>query len=491
MSDIKIMMDGEEYTFPEGTSEDVMREALMSVHADSQPQAPQGGSIADPLGKGLSFGFADEAAGAIGATVNSAMNLFDAGTGDDWGEAYEGIRDAARYNEAAFAERNPKTAMGAEIGGALATGIGGAAKLGLGAAFNTVRGGAALGAAEGGLYGLGASEEETLGGMALDTAKGAGIGAVGGAAFPAAARGINRLRGGRLADDVIDAAEPPSTGQLFEEGGQAAERARAAGVGVRPQSLRAEVDRIATDAQENLIDHGLHPNSTRLLARIEEEVAGTIESSASMDFARLDNLRRLAGGAAKSGSPDDMRIATRIKNSLDDYIDNLDQSDVSTGNAREAAEGITEMRDKWARARRSETLDDAYQRAGDKAGFFTGSGFENALRSEFRKLLTSKRGLRGFSAEEIGAIRHAVRGGPMDNLLRSLGKLAPTGVVSFGVGSGAGAYIGGALGGPVGAAIGTAAVPAVGWLARRAATRRTEKNIAEAMRAPRRARLEE
>ena len=53
-----------------------------------------------------------------------------------------------------------------------------------------------------------------------------------------------------------------------------------------------------------------------------------------------------------------------------------------------------------------------------------------------------------------------------------LGKLAPTGIVSAGIGGSAG-Y---ALGGPVGAV----AVPAVGAIARRGATKMTQRNVEKA-----------
>jgi hypothetical protein len=57
-----------------------------------------------------------------------------------------------------------------------------------------------------------------------------------------------------------------------------------------------------------------------------------------------------------------------------------------------------------------------------------------------------------------------------------VGKLAPTNVISGGVGAGAGAYIGGALGGPVGAGVGAVAVPTLGAIARSGAAALTKRN---------------
>ena len=50
----------------------------------------------------------------------------------------------------------------------------------------------------------------------------------------------------------------------------------------------------------------------------------------------------------------------------------------------------------------------------NRAAQFSGSGFENALRTEFRNLAQNPKRLRGFSAEEQAAIRRVARGGPAD-----------------------------------------------------------------------------
>lgn len=183
-----------------------LADALRGVR-QAQNEPPSGGSIFDPLAQGLSFGFSDEIAGGLGAGVNSVANLFGAGSGEPFGDAYRGIRDAARENSAAFAERNPVPALAAEVGGGLLTGGVGAARTG------ALQGGQALsrlsaqGAAQGGLYGAGASEAEDAAGLLGDAVTGAGLGATTGLLVPVAGRlagaglkrgtsGVNRLLGG-------------------------------------------------------------------------------------------------------------------------------------------------------------------------------------------------------------------------------------------------------------------------------------------------------
>ena len=153
-------------------------------------EVPEGGSIADALGQGLTFGFADEIAGLGGATANQVAKLFGKGTDDSFLDAYKGIRDSARENRDAFRTRNPKTALTAEILGGVATGGVGAARTGVLQGGNRIRNLARAGALEGGIYGLGASDADSVGGLATDTATGALVGSVAGAAIPAVGQRI-------------------------------------------------------------------------------------------------------------------------------------------------------------------------------------------------------------------------------------------------------------------------------------------------------------
>ena len=78
-------------------------------------------------------------------------------------------------------------------------------------------------------------------------------------------------------------------------------------------------------------------------------------------------------------------MATIITDKIDDYIAGLGSKDVVSGNAKVAAEAIVQARDLWSRAAKLETIETLVQRAGDSAKTFSGSGFENALRTEFQR----------------------------------------------------------------------------------------------------------
>lgn len=156
---------------------------------------PEGGNILDLAAQGASFGFADEAAGAVGGAYKAA-------TGEgSFSENYTSVRDEMRNRVASFRERNPKTSFAAEMAGGLLTGGVGAARVGaakaVGGAISKARS-AGVGAGQGAAYGLGASEADTIGGLAADTALGAGMGG----AMAGGMAGISNVAKSRLKPDV-------------------------------------------------------------------------------------------------------------------------------------------------------------------------------------------------------------------------------------------------------------------------------------------------
>ncbi len=169
-----------------------------------------------------------------------------------------------------------------------------------------------------------------------------------------------------------------------------------------------------------------------------------------------------------STKPRERELGGLIKDHLDDFLDTLGPSDVVTGDAEAGVKELVEARANWAKMRKGEEIDGLIQRAGIRAGQFSGSGYENALRTEFRSMALNTKKMRRYSKEEQDAIKKVSMGGPVENGLRLLGKLAPTGVVSGGIGTG----IGYAIGGPVGAV----AVPAAGAASRVGATAMTSRN---------------
>lgn len=184
-----------------------------------------------------------------------------------------------------------------------------------------------------------------------------------------------------------------------------------------------------------------------------------------MNPTQMQVIRETLADAAFGTDGKEGRIAKKMLSAFDDFVSPL-------------APELAEARKVSSRYLKAGTLERARELAGARAGQFTGSGFENALRTEYRNL--DRRIIKGqeqrWSPEQIQAIQNVSRGTPMQNTARNIGKLAPTGVVSAGLGSGVPFMIGNAVGGPAVGAASAAATMGAGFAGREAATRMGLRN---------------
>lgn len=243
-------------------------------------------------------------------------------------------------------------------------------------------------------------------------------------------------------------------------------RADKAGLVVSQPSFNRLVGDIASTVRSEGLDRTIHPKATAALGRLVE-AQGTTPT-----LRELDTLRRVVSSAAKSVEPDERRIASMMIERVDDYLANLSPRDVVAGDAQAASSAIKQARELWSRMRKGQVIEDLVERAQNSAANFSGSGYENALRTQFRQLANNKKRLRQFNKQEQAAILRVARGGPLENALRMIGKFAPTGIVSTTLSGGAG-Y---ALGGPVG----SAALMGAGAVARMGAEAATRGNVSNA-----------
>jgi len=180
----------------------------------------------------------------------------------------------------------------------------------------------------------------------------------------------------------------------------------------------------------------------------------------------IDILRKVAKNAADSIDPSEKRLGMLLVNKIDDTLDNLKPKDFKRGGGEVGAK-YRDARQLWARAKKSELLDEAFSKASLQA-----SGFENGIRVQFRSILNSKKKLNGFNKEEIRAMKDVVKGGSIENIAKMLGR--------FGFSEGqASNMLMGSLGVAGGAALGGApgavAVPLIGQLSRSLAQKLTRK----------------
>jgi len=256
-----------------------------------------------------------------------------------------------------------------------------------------------------------------------------------------------------------EASAVPTRESLAAQSGAAYKAADDAGVVFKDTGYKDFVLDVSSAAKTAGIDRTIHPNASAALTRLVDEVGK------NPTLGELEILRRVVKGAAGSKEPDERRIAQIMVKKLDDYVTGAGQNEILAG-SKEGVDSLSQARALWTKVSKSDVIDDLLERSELKSSFFTGSGKENALRSEFRNLALDKDKMRMFTKEEQDAIKAVSQGSPISNTLRLFGKLAPTGVVSAGGAGGLGYLMGDTLG--------AVAVPAVGAAARYGATKMTE-----------------
>ena len=234
-------------------------------------------------------------------------------------------------------------------------------------------------------------------------------------------------------------------------------------LGVRLPSSQVDdlLDDITNTLRREGVDQGVTPKAFALSSRLQSE------KGQAKTLSEIDTLRKVASGAAKSVDDADRRLGVIAIDKIDDFLDDLP---VKVGDNKEVGQAFRSARDLWQRAKKTEIFEQAVEDARGQA-----SGFENGLRVQFRAIAKKiNRGkLKGFTQEEIGAIKKINEGTLVGNIARFLGKFGVLdGLTSRSLTTAAGSGLGAVAGGPVGAA----AVPLAGQLSGALAQRMTVNN---------------
>ncbi len=252
---------------------------------------------------------------------------------------------------------------------------------------------------------------------------------------------------------------PPSIEELAAQSKAAYKRASDSGVSIAPESFQKVQGKIGAVLEKEGLDPTLHPQATAAFKRIADA-----EGPLSLD--KLETLRKIANDARGGINKADGRMAGKIVDELDDFMENAGPKDM-TGGSPEGFAALKEARNLYSRKAKAEEIARLIKRAEISAPNFSASGYENALRTEFRALAKNDKKMRRFTPEERVVIEKVAKGGPLENALRMLGKFAPTGFMS-----GVGAMAATAVGLPI--------IPIAGMGGRYAATRMTRANALRA-----------
>ena len=216
------------------------------------------------------------------------------------------------------------------------------------------------------------------------------------------------------------------------------------------------------------VDPILHPKVNRLVGILEE-------AEGAPDLQRMEILRRQFGDAASSTDAAERRLGQIGIELVDDFVES----------GSEASGTLRQARALWARKRKSEVIDKAIEDA-----TLAKEGVEAGLRNQFTNLYRArdKKKMRGFTKDELKAIKAVAEGNMSSNIMRRIGSLsggtgAQRNMLNALAGMGVGAGAGAAAGGPLGGAIGGVVVPLAGHGAQRLAQKATQgkADLARAM----------
>lgn len=294
-----------------------------------------------------------------------------------------------------------------------------------------------------------------------------------------------RLVGGMLAPSlsgapsaIKNAAKGPNARKLLQEAAPTSQQLKDsarevykqlddAGVVYSAKRLNPFTKQVANLIKREGFNSKIHPKVGAAL----DELAKSTDKD--LTLTELDTLRKVARAASRSIDPDEGRLGGMIVDRIDDFMANT-KTNASEGATEEVRKLFSTARGLWGRARRTELIDEAIERAGNQA-----SGFENGLRTQFRSILNNKKKMQGFSDAEKEAIKTVVRGGRLENTAKALGKFGfSEGQATSMLLSSLGAAGGAAIAGPGGAA----AVPLAGQAFKSIAQKLTRDNATLAKR---------
>jgi hypothetical protein len=290
-------------------------------------------------------------------------------------------------------------------------------------------------AAQGAAIGAGASGAAELADTKdLASAGKAAIGGavIGGAAAPVVSGLAKAANAGARAVGISKAPIIPTVDELRSASSAAYKAADDAGVIVNREGIRG----VAGDIKNALAQEAYHPKNQPKLSNF----LGELESlsvgrgvpgqppNIGVTLSGLDTTRKMLRAARASADPEERRMAKIAAERFDEYLTNLKPSEIAAGDMKAGVSALKEARSLWSSYRKADMVDEALQAAQQRAQS-TGSGgnIDNAIRQEFRKILSSRKKSAGFTDSEKAALAQIVTGTKGQNTLRLLGKLSPAG----------------------------------------------------------------
>jgi hypothetical protein len=357
--------------------------------------------------QGLTLGFGDELMAGLMTPIEMGAQAI---RGDDvsMSGAYNTNLERERGALKQAQQRSPVASTVGNIAGGVMT-AGGLSKGGLtllNGAKPTVASMAGRGAAEGAAYGAVQGFGSGEGGVknrGAESLKGATIGGIAGGALGAA----GAVHAKRAANKTVATIE-----KLRADKDAAYAAVDQSGHRYQPAEFDSLIGSMTRRLQAERASPMRHPKAASMM----DDIANLRGSSPTLT--ELDQLRQVVSrDVAGATDPAERRLGTIMIKEIDNFIA-----------TRPGNELINKARSLNTRLSKAEKLGTAMTKA-ERQAASTGSGgnIENATRQKVRQILDNPKQSRGFSKVEVEAMEAFVRGGKLQNFLRLIGKLSPSG----------------------------------------------------------------
>jgi len=412
----------------------------------------------------MTFGLADKFAAAMDAATQPLLGR--GSSAENFGQRYSENVGGEQKQTEEFEQAHPYVSTAAELGGGA---------LSLSPIAETSIGGRLLGLTDGSLplraamsAGTGATIGATnaaLGGG--DITHGAETGAFGGALGPIAGQAVGKVVEGARGL-VSKLPSLLSADEIAQASNALYKSPEIANVTFKPDAI----DQLQDSMRKNLgkINNRLAPTTHGLIDTLDDPINGkdfTIED--------LETTRQMLGRQAGNfANPQEQTAAIGAKQTIDNYLKNVPQGDLLSGDADAANAALVNARRNWAAQKTSDVLSGKVDAAElSAAAANSGANYENALRQRLKGILLSPAQKAKFAQFPgvLEEMENIVRGGSAANLLRIAGNVMGGGGGLGAVASSAGAAMAGA--GPA-----AFAVPAAGAAIKAASNRLMANRVA-------------
>jgi hypothetical protein len=406
-------------------------------------------TVSDNAVQGATFGLGNRAEAGLAALALTAMN--DKGLSQNYRDA----RNVEQGNLKTEMQDSPVTSVLSNLAGGLATGgLASGTKAGAVVADSLSNGGlaaralkgAGLGSLTGAVYGAGTADD----GQALQGAQsGAVSGALIGGAFPVAGAALSDVANTALNAGKGILARSPQAVQnaaqsMLGAGGDLYNKMRQVGATFNPQAASRLISDIKSSLASQDFLPSLNPKTLGIINDLDNIVAQA-GTNGNLQLSTLDQIRRQLG---RIGPTEDGVSAGKIKNVIDDFVNNAGQADLSNGST-DAIDLLNQGRKQYQQASKFQDVADVLTNA---------DGDANKIKSGLTRFMNNDANTRGWSPEELSALKDAASGTITEKLLKMGGK--------FGFDLGHSTTMGNTVAPLIGGEIGGIGVPIAGTAAR-------------------------